>query len=88
MTVAMAIAEHALVEKGFSFVVTRGPLSDVSTSFHGDEPLIAADVEVSNSQPEDRTLVESDNAKMGCAKKKRQDDTPLQPRMPALRAEG
>ena len=90
MIVVMAIAEHALVEKGFAFVATRNPLSDVSISFHGDEPFIATDVEASNSQPEDRTLVESDDAEMGHVKKKDRDDPlrQLQPRMPALRAEG
>lgn len=84
----MVIAEQALVEKGFAFVATRGPLSDVSISFHGDEPLIATDVEASISQPEDRTLVGSDNAEMCRAKKKHRDDAPLQRRMPALRAAG
>jgi len=73
MTVAMAIAEHVLVEKGFAFVSMRGPLGDVSTSFHGDKLVITKDVEASISQPEDRTLIENDDAKMSCLKKKRRD---------------
>ena len=73
MTVAMAIGEHVLVEKGFAFVATRGPLSDVSISFHGAEPFIVTGVEASISQLEDRTLVENDDAEMSCAKKKRRD---------------
>ena len=83
----MGIAEHVLVEKGFAFVATRGPLSDVSTSFHGDKLVITTDVEASISQSEDRTLVESDE--MGRAKRKDRDDPlrQLQPRMAALRAD-
>lgn len=73
MTVAMAIGEHVLVEKGFAFVATRGPLRDVSTSFHGDGPFIVTGVEAAISQLEDRTLVENDDAEMSCAKKKRRD---------------
>jgi len=90
MIVVMAIAEHALVEQGLAFVATCDPLGEVPISFHGDEPFIATDVEASNSQPEDRTLVESDDAEMGHVKKKDRDDPlrQLQPRMPALRAEG
>jgi len=84
----MTIAKHVLVEKGFACVATRGPLGGVPISFHGDEPLIATGVEASISQPEDRTLVENDDAEMGRTKKKRRDDAPLRPRMPALRAEG
>jgi hypothetical protein len=84
----MVIAEQALVEKEFAFVATRDPLGDVSISFHGDEPFIATDVEACISRPEDRTLVDRDE--MGRSKKKDRDDPPrpLQPRMPALRAEG